>query len=72
MKVQEFLKKFNMGSNATVTVLDTNTDKEYRMFYDQLRYEQYYKYTGSEKIDIGAMRFNSFTVRDNALTIFAE
>ena len=73
MKVKAFLDKFNMGSNAKVRLCDVNEDKEYRLFYDQLRYGQYYKYIGGEeKFDFSNMKLNSFTIRDNEITIYAE
>ena len=72
MKVKEFLDKFSMGSNAIVTVHDATNEKEHRMFYDNLRYYDYIKYDGDRKIDVGGLKLNTFSVRDNALTIFAE
>lgn len=74
MKVKEFLDRFNMGSNAIVTVCDESTEelKEYRLFYDQMRQMNYTKYDGSEKIDLGALKLNTFSVRDNRITIYAE
>ena len=74
MKVKEFLNKLSMGSNAIVTVHDASTEeqKEYRLFYDQMRQMNYTKYDGSEKIDLGALKLNTFSVRDNRITIYAE
>lgn len=72
MKVKEFLDKYSMGSNAVVTVCDARNEREWRMFYDQMRYNKYEKWDGDVKYDIGALKLNTFSVRDNALTIYAE
>ena len=72
MKVKEFLDKYSMGSNAKVTVCDATNEKDWRMFYDAMRQCNYFKYDGDRKIDVGSLRVNTFSVRDNDLTIYAE
>ena len=74
MKVREFLDKLSMGSNAKVTVYDASyeTEKEWRMFYDAMRQNNYIKWDGGKKVDVGALKLNTFSVRDNEITIYAE
>lgn len=74
MKVREFLDKLGMASNAKVTVYDASREdeKEWRMFYDAMRQNNYTKWDGDKKVDIGALKLNHFSIRDNELTIYAE
>ena len=74
MKVRDLLNKLSMGSNAIVTVYDASREdgKEWRMFYDNMRYNNYFKWEGDNKVDIGALKLNHFLVYDNKIVIYAE
>ena len=75
MKVREFLDKLGMSSNAKVIVQDASRDeiKEWRMFYDAMRYNNYVKYDkDGTKVDVGALKLAHFSVRDNEIWIYAD
>lgn len=64
MRVRNFLNKMNMSSNCIVYVFDCDSRKEYRIFYDEIKAGVYGEFDD--------MRVNSFTVRNNTLTLYVE
>ena len=74
MKVRDLLNKLSMGSNAKVTVYDASCEggKEWKMFYDAMRQNNYCKWEGDKKVDVGALKLNHFLVYNNEIVIYAE
>lgn len=64
MRVRNFLNKMNMSSNCIVYVFDCDARKEYRIFYNEIKVGAYGEFDD--------MRVNSFTVRNNTLTLYVE
>lgn len=62
MTVRIFLDKMNMSSNCAVFIYDCDARIEYRIFYHEIRIGAF--------VQFDDMRVNSFTVRDNTLTLY--
>lgn len=64
MNVRYFLNKMNTTSNCIVYIYDCDARKEYRIQRPDIRAGFFGQFND--------MRVNSFTVRDNTLTLYVE
>ena len=63
MKIIQFFKRMNMSSNAIVELFNVDTQEQRRLFYCEIKELPEWMKSG---------KINSFTIRDNVLTIYFE